>query len=85
MAAPSLAEVVDILREIAPIELAAEWDNVGLLVRPFAPARKVGRALLCVDMTVGVVTVANDGSLALTKLFHGHVSRDQRNKTPRVP
>jgi hypothetical protein len=27
------------------------------------------------DMTVGVVTIAADGSLTLTKLFHGHVSR----------
>ena len=27
------------------------------------------------DMTVGVVTISNDGSLTLTKLFHGHVSR----------
>lgn len=27
------------------------------------------------DMTVGVATIAADGSLTLTKLFHGHVSR----------
>ena len=27
------------------------------------------------DMTVGVVTVRQDGSLMLNKLLHGHVSR----------
>lgn len=27
------------------------------------------------DMTVGVATISADGSLTLTKLFHGHVSR----------
>jgi dinuclear metal center YbgI/SA1388 family protein len=70
VAAPSLAEVVDILREIAPIELAAEWDNVGLLVRPFAPARKVGRALLCVDMTVAVVAEAKAKKADLVVSYH---------------
>jgi putative NIF3 family GTP cyclohydrolase 1 type 2 len=70
VAAPSLAEVVDILREIAPIELAAEWDNVGLLVRPFAPARKVGRALLCVDMSVAVVAEARAAKADLVVSYH---------------
>ena len=70
MAAPSLAEVVDILREIAPIELAAEWDNVGLLVRPFAAGRTVGRALLCVDMTVGVVAEAKAKKADLVVSYH---------------
>ena len=70
MAAPSLAEVVDILREIAPTELAAEWDNVGLLVRPFAAGRKVGRALLCVDMSVGVVAEAKAKKADLVVSYH---------------
>ena len=34
MSAPTLDEVLDILHEIAPLELAAEWDNVGVLLRP---------------------------------------------------
>jgi len=70
VAAPSLAEVVDILREIAPIELAAEWDNVGLLVRPFAAGRKVARALLCVDMSVAVVAEARAAKADLVVSYH---------------
>ena len=70
MAAPSLAEVVDILREIAPTELAAEWDNVGLLVRPFADGRRVARALLCVDMTVAVVAEARAAKADLVVSYH---------------
>jgi putative NIF3 family GTP cyclohydrolase 1 type 2 len=46
MPTPSLAEVVDILHEIAPLELAAEWDNVGLLLQGNGgPARS--RACCC--------------------------------------
>lgn len=58
MAAPSLAEVTDILHEIAPLELAAAWDNVGLLLQPRSRPGKVARALLTIDLSPAVVAEA---------------------------
>ena len=70
MAAPSLAEVVDILHEIAPLELAAEWDNVGVLLQPNARPRKVARALLTIDLTVAVVAEAMAARADLVVSYH---------------
>lgn len=33
----SLAEVVDVLEQIAPTKYAEDWDNVGLLIEPATP------------------------------------------------
>ena len=52
----NVAGFVAALDEIAPPDLAAEWDNVGLLVEP--PERPVQRALLCVDLTEPVLDEA---------------------------
>lgn len=70
MAAPSLAEVVDILQEIAPLELAAEWDNVGLLLQPNARPARVARALLAIDLTPAVVAEAIAARAALVVAYH---------------
>lgn len=69
MAAPSLAEVVDILHEIAPLELAAEWDNVGLLLQP-ARAGRVTRVLLTIDLTEPVVAEAKRVRADLVVAYH---------------
>jgi dinuclear metal center YbgI/SA1388 family protein len=70
MAAPSLAEVADILHEIAPLELAAEWDNVGMLLQPNARPPRVQRALLAVDLTVAVVADAVAAKAQLVVAYH---------------
>lgn len=58
--APALLEVLDLLRELAPLELAAEWDNVGLLVAPArARSRPCARVLLAIDATPAVVHEAS--------------------------
>ncbi|MGE3171606.1 MAG: Nif3-like dinuclear metal center hexameric protein [Planctomycetota bacterium] len=76
---PTLAEVVDVLQEIAPLELAADWDNVGLVVDPRDgggdPA--IARVLLTIDLTSAVVAEALRARAALVvayhpPLFHGH-------------
>lgn len=33
----TLAEVVEVLDQIAPIKFADDWDNVGLLIEPATP------------------------------------------------
>lgn len=57
--APVLLEVLDLLRELAPLELAAEWDNVGLVVAPARARRRLcKRVLLTIDATPAVVQEA---------------------------
>jgi dinuclear metal center YbgI/SA1388 family protein len=70
MAAPTLAEVVDILHEIAPLELAAEWDNVGLVLQPRAMSTQVARVLLTVDLTEPVIREARQWRADLVVAYH---------------
>ncbi|MEO6595557.1 MAG: Nif3-like dinuclear metal center hexameric protein [Planctomycetota bacterium] len=70
MAAPAFAEVLDILHEIAPLELAAEWDNTGLLLQPRAKPGKVARVLLCIDLTDAVVGEAKAARADLVVAYH---------------
>lgn len=51
-----VSDVVAALEEIAPPSLAAEWDNVGLLVGD--PAARVRRLVLCIDLTGEVLSEA---------------------------
>ena len=46
---PTVADVVKFLESAFPLALAAEWDNVGLLLGD--PAREVGRAMTCLTVT----------------------------------
>lgn len=69
-AQPSLAEVVDVLAEIAPLELAAEWDNVGLVLQPAARPRGVTRVLLTIDLTEAVVEEAVQWRADLVVAYH---------------
>lgn len=48
-----LQTVVDALGEIAPLNYAEEWDNVGLLIEPTRP-KPVQRLLLTIDLTDAV-------------------------------
>lgn len=70
MAAPSLAEVLDMLQEIAPLELAAEWDNVGLLLQPRSRPGRITRAMLTIDTTVSVVAEAIAARADLLVSYH---------------
>jgi dinuclear metal center YbgI/SA1388 family protein len=70
MAAPSLAEVEDILHEIAPLELAAEWDNAGMLLQPNARPPRVQRVLLAIDFGVAVAAEAIAARAQLVVAYH---------------
>ena len=70
MPAPSLAEVEDVLHEIAPLELAAEWDNTGMLLQPHARPPRVARVLLTIDLTVAVVAEAVAAKAQLVVAYH---------------
>ncbi len=46
---PTIHEIVELLKKFAPLELAAEWDNVGLLVGQ--EGRTVNRIMTCLTIT----------------------------------
>lgn len=46
---PTLAQTIDVLEQFAPLSLAEEWDNVGLLVGD--PGRPVERLMTCLTVT----------------------------------
>ncbi len=52
-----LSAVLDALKEIAPLELAEEWDNVGLLIEPSKP-KPIRRVMLTIDLTDAVADEA---------------------------
>ncbi len=66
---PSRALVLDVLQEIAPLELAAEWDNVGLIIgaRRDGP---VARVLLTIDLVESVVAEAAAMRADLVVAYH---------------
>ena len=70
MTAPDLAEVLDLMHEIAPLELAAEWDNVGLLLRPDTSRGQVAKCLLTIDLTDAVVAEAVGFGADLVIAYH---------------
>lgn len=59
-----IREVLDVLQTLAPLSLAAEWDNVGLLVEG---EREVHRIALCIDLTEHVLAevIAHDPDLIM--------------------
>src|SRR5512140_1804848 len=76
----AVANVLAALNEIAPFELAAEWDNVGLLAgRPEWPAR---RGLLAIDLTDAVAREALAMGAELLVLYHPPIFKGIRAVTP---
>lgn len=70
MSAPTLEDVLDILHEIAPLELAADWDNVGVLLRPHADAAVVNKCMLTIDLTEAVIEEAKAFGADLVVSYH---------------
>lgn len=56
-------EIVSALEAFAPLRLAEDWDNVGLLVGD--PEAEAKRVLLCIDYTRAVAEEAEPGDLVV--------------------
>lgn len=64
----NVAQVASVLDKIAPPQLAAQWDNVGLLLGdPKAAVRKV---MLCIDLTGQVLAEAIAAKANLVMAYH---------------
>lgn len=70
----SVSKILDLVGEVAPFELAEDWDNVGLLAGH--PDWDVDRVLVALDLTPGALREAVDAGAQLIVthhpiLFHG--------------
>lgn len=65
-----LEQVIALLESIAPRRLAAEWDNVGLLVQPSAVSVETRRAFLTIDLTMPVMEEAIEAEADLIIPYH---------------
>lgn len=64
-----LAQALAVLEQIAPLELAEEWDNVGCLLAPVQP-RRIRRILLTIDASPAVVDEAVKKEIDLIVAYH---------------
>jgi dinuclear metal center YbgI/SA1388 family protein len=63
-----LASVLNALQEIAPLEFAESWDNVGLLVGN--RSRNVARVMTCLTLTPTTLQEAIDSNVELIVCHH---------------
>lgn len=75
--AASIAQILDILEEIAPQSLKEDYDNVGLLAGH--PAWKVKKALVALDLTEEVVREAVQKEVQLIITHHPIFFRGRKN------
>ena len=69
MCSMKLQHAVETLESIAPLRLAEEWDNTGLLLTPLRP-RSIKRILLTIDLTEEVADEAIAGKTDLIITYH---------------
>jgi dinuclear metal center YbgI/SA1388 family protein len=63
-----LADVLDVLEELAPLRYAESWDNVGLLVGD--PRAVIAKVLVTVDYTAAVAEEAVAEGASLVVAYH---------------
>lgn len=74
-----LSSILESLAELAPLELAEEWDNVGLLVG--RAGESVDRVLTCLTITPDVVDEAIETSADLIVSHHPILFRPRQEIT----
>ena len=80
----SLTEVLEVLERLAPLHLAADWDNVGLLVEPRPRAEAaVERIHLTIDLTESVLDEAIAAEADLIVAYHPPIFAGLKRVTQR--
>jgi len=64
-----LQTVLAALESIAPLQLAEDWDNVGVILQPTRP-RPIRRMLLTIDLTDAVLREAIDAKAQMIVAYH---------------
>ncbi len=71
-----LADVLQWLERIAPLGLAEDWDNVGLVLEPSASAEQdIKRLFLCIDLSESVLSEALELGANLVLAYHPPIFR----------
>jgi dinuclear metal center YbgI/SA1388 family protein len=79
-----LPEVLRALEQLAPLQLAESWDNVGLLL-PGRRDRSVTRVALTIDLTGEVVREVLDRSVDLVVSYHPPIFKGLQRLRRDVP
>jgi len=82
--AAQLANVIAALESIAPLDLAEEWDNVGLLVAPSEP-RPITAVFLTIDLRPAVLDEALAAGAELIVAYHPPLFEPLRRLRPWIP
>lgn len=80
-----LSRVLDALAQIAPLHLAADWDNVGLLLEPAPWPRTCRRALLTIDLSEAVLAEALEAEADLVVAYHPPIFGGLKRLTAGAP
>ena len=64
-----LESVIETLERIAPLQMAEEWDNAGLLLKPLRQ-RSIKKVLLTIDLTEAVADEAIAAKTDLIVAYH---------------
>jgi len=75
--------IADFLGRIAPLRLAEDWDNVGLLVG--SPVRQVRRVMTCLTITPNVVAEAIADKADMIVVHHPMPFHAFKRLTPETP
>ena len=82
----TLSEVLALLERLAPLNLAEEWDNVGLLLEPSgAAARPIARAFLCIDLSESVLDEALAANADFLIAYHPPLFRGLKRLRASTP
>lgn len=73
----TVAQILELVNQIAPFELAEEWDNVGLLAG--APDARVDTVLCALDMNLAVLDEAIRRGVQLVITHHPILFRGRKN------
>jgi dinuclear metal center YbgI/SA1388 family protein len=82
----TLSDVTQLLEQLAPLELAEDWDNVGLLLEPSGSlARPVTRAFFCIDLSERVLDEALERQVDLVVAYHPPLFKGQKRLRASAP
>lgn len=80
---PKVADIVDFLKQFAPLHLAAEWDNVGLLMGDLQA--EVHKVMTCLTVTPESAAEAVDAGVDMIVSHHPILFRPVQNLTTGTP
>jgi dinuclear metal center YbgI/SA1388 family protein len=79
-----LTSLISALKAIAPTQLAADWDNVGLLIEG-TPNRKIETVFFCIDLTHAVLDEAIGAKADVIVAYHPPIFGGLKRLTRRSP